>query len=84
MHNQVFGFDIFQELYATDPLFAPLLKDIVVEFYSDSHLHEGFLFKVINYMFLTRLKIVAELYYDRHMGCDKTLILIINTYFLLL
>lgn len=45
MHNQVFGFDIFWELYATDPLFAPLLKDIVVEFCSDSHLHDGFLFK---------------------------------------
>lgn len=45
MHNQVFGFDIFQELYAIDPLFAPLLKDIVVEFYLDSHLHDGFLFK---------------------------------------
>lgn len=45
MHNQVFGFDIFWELYATDPLFAPLLKYIVVEFCSDSHLHDGFLFK---------------------------------------
>ena len=45
MHNQVLGFDTFQELYAADPYFAPLLEDVVIGFRSDYHLHDEFLFK---------------------------------------
>ena len=45
MYNQVLKFDTFQELYANDPFFAPLLKDVATGFYSDYYLHDRFLFK---------------------------------------
>ncbi|KAH9735062.1 Endonuclease [Citrus sinensis] len=84
MHNQVLGFDTFRELYASDPYFAPILEDVVVGFRSDYHLHDKFLFKS-NQLYVPdsslRLKIIAELHNEGHMGRDKTLALIANTYF---
>ncbi|KAH9726539.1 Endonuclease [Citrus sinensis] len=84
MHNQVLGFDTFRELYASDPYFAPILEDVVAGFRSDYHLHDKFLFKS-NQLCVPdsslRLKIIAELYNEGHMGRDKTLALIANTYF---
>ncbi|KAH9679135.1 hypothetical protein KPL71_025994 [Citrus sinensis] len=84
MHNQVLGFDTFQELYAADPYFAPLLEDVVIGFRSDYHLHDKFLFKS-NQLCVPdsslRLKIIAKLHNEGHMGRDKTLALIANTYF---
>ena len=84
MHNQVLGFDIFRELYASDPYFAPILEDVVVGFRSNYHLHDEFLFKS-NQLCVPdsslRLKIIAELHNEGHMGRDKTLALITNTYF---
>ncbi|KAH9693434.1 Endonuclease [Citrus sinensis] len=84
MHNQVLGFDTFRELYASDPYFAPILEDVVAGFRSDYHLHDKFLFKS-NQLCVPdsslRLKIIAELHNEGHMGCDKTLALIANTYF---
>ncbi|KAH9670837.1 Endonuclease [Citrus sinensis] len=84
MHNQVLGFDTFRELYASDPYFAPILEDVVAGFHSDYHLHDKFLFKS-NQLCVPdsslRLKIIAELHNEGHMGRDKTLALIANTYF---
>ena len=84
MHNQVLGFDTFRELYASDPYFAPILEDVVAGFRSDYHLHDEFLFKS-NQLCVPdsslRLKIIAELHNEGHMGRDKTLALIANTYF---
>ncbi|KAH9723702.1 Endonuclease [Citrus sinensis] len=84
MHNQVLGFDTFRELYASDPYFAPILEDVVAGFRSDYHLHDKFLFKS-NQLCVPdsslRLKIIAELHNEGHMGRDKTLALIANTYF---
>ncbi|KAH9663456.1 Endonuclease [Citrus sinensis] len=84
MHNQVLGFDTFRELYASDPYFAPILEDVVAGFRSDYHLHDKFLFKN-NQLCVPdsslRLKIIAELHNEGHMGRDKTLALIANTYF---
>ncbi|KAH9751433.1 hypothetical protein KPL71_014293 [Citrus sinensis] len=84
MHNQVLGFDTFRELYGTDPFFAPLLEDVAAGFRSDYHLHDRFFFKG-NQLCLPdsslRLKIIAELHNEGHMGCDKTLALITNTCF---
>ena len=84
MHHQVIRFNTFQELYATDPFFAPLLKDVVVGFYPDYHLYDGFLFKGNQLCVLDssmRLKIIAKLHNEGHIGRDKTLTLIANTYF---
>ena len=51
---------------------------------SNYHLYDGFLFKG-NQLCVPesslRLKIVAELHNEGHMGCDKTLALIANIYF---
>ncbi|KAH9801674.1 Endonuclease [Citrus sinensis] len=84
MHNQVLRFDTFRELYASDHYFAPILEGVVVGFRSDYHLHDKFLFKS-NQLCVPdsslRLKIIAELHNEGHMGCDKTLALIANTYF---
>ncbi|KAH9652366.1 Endonuclease [Citrus sinensis] len=84
MHNQVLGFDTFRELYASDPYFAPILEDVVAGFRSDYHLHDEFLFKS-NQLCVPdsslRLKIISELHNEGHMGRDKTLALIANTYF---
>ncbi|KAH9716064.1 Endonuclease [Citrus sinensis] len=84
MHNQVLGFDTFRELYASDPYFAPILEDVVAGFSSDYHLHDEFLFKS-NKLCVPdsslRLKIILELHNEGHMGRDKTLVLIANTYF---
>ncbi|KAH9681967.1 Endonuclease [Citrus sinensis] len=72
------------QLYASDPFFAPILEDVVAGFRSDYHLHDEFLFKS-NQLCVPnsslRLKIIAELHNEGHMGCDKTLALIANTYF---
>ena len=83
MHNQVLRFDTFRELYASDSYFAPILDDVVVGFPSDYHLHDEFFFKS-NQLCIPdlslRLKIIAELHNEWHMGRDKTLALIANTY----
>ncbi|KAH9681591.1 Endonuclease [Citrus sinensis] len=84
MHNQVLGFDTFRELYASDPYFAPILEDVVARFRSDYHLHDEFLFKS-NQLCVPdsslRLKIISELHNEGHVGRDKTLALIANSYF---
>ncbi|KAH9802123.1 Endonuclease [Citrus sinensis] len=84
MHNQVLGFDTFRELYASDPFFASILEDVVAGFCSDYHLHDGFIFKSNQLCVpnsILRLKITAKLHNEGHMGRDKTLALIVNTYF---
>ncbi|KAH9725143.1 Endonuclease [Citrus sinensis] len=84
IHNQVLRFDTFRELYASDSYFAPILEDVVAGFRSDYHLHDEFLFKS-NQLCVPdsslRLKIISELHNEGHMGRDKTLALIANTYF---
>lgn len=45
MHNQVLGFEVFREFYASNPLFAPLFEEIATGFHSDYHLHDRFPFK---------------------------------------
>ena len=84
MHNQVLRFDTFRELYASDPYFALILEDVVAGFCSYYHLHDEFLFKS-NQLCVPdsslRLKIIAKLHNEGHMGRDKTLALIASTYF---
>ena len=66
------------------PFFAPLLEDIAAGFYLDYHLHDRFLFKG-NQLCVPdsslRLKIIIELHNEGHMGREKTLALIVNTFF---
>ena len=85
MHNQVLEFDIFWELYAIDPFFAYLLEDVAAGFWSYYHLLDIFLFQC-NQLCVPdlslRLNIIAELHNEGHMGSDKTLVLIADTYFL--
>ncbi|KAH9792899.1 hypothetical protein KPL71_004332 [Citrus sinensis] len=81
---QAYKLVTFRELYTSDPYFAPILEDVVARFRSDYHLHDEFLFKSNQLCvpdLCLRLKIISELHNEGHMGRDKTLALIANTYF---
>lgn len=84
MHNQVLRFNTFRQFYIVDPFFAPLLEDITTGLCSDYRLYDVLLFKS-NQLCIPksslRLKIIEELRDDRCTGRNKTLAVIVNTYF---
>lgn len=84
MRNEVLGFDSFRELLSSDPYFGPILPDAGVGKHTDFVLHDGFLFKGNKLCVPAsslRLKIIQELHNEGHLGRDKTLQLVMNTYF---
>ena len=83
MNTQVLGFDSLRDLLSTDSYFGPILKDVESGLRSDFILHDGFLFKENRLcipMSSLRLKIISELHNEGHMGRDKTLQLVMNSY----
>jgi len=84
MQNLVLGFESFRELLSSDPFFGPILPDVGVGKHTDFVLHDGFLFKGNKLCVPAsslRLKIIRELHSEGHLGRDKTLQLVMNTYF---
>lgn len=84
MHTQVLGFESFRELLSNDPYFADVVADVQAGKRSDFLLLDGFLFKGKQLCVpdsSLRLKIIKELHNEGHVGHDKTLLLISNTYF---
>ncbi|KAH7575643.1 hypothetical protein JRO89_XS02G0176800 [Xanthoceras sorbifolium] len=84
LHTQVMGFESLQVLYTFDSYFTSILDDIVAGVRSDFHIHDGFVFRG-NQLCIPdcslRLKIIKEQHNEGHMGRDKTLQLVANSYF---
>lgn len=84
MHTTVRGFSTFADLYCSDPYFAKILSDVSSGWTLDFSLHDGFLFKE-NQLCIPncslRLQIIKELHDEGHVGRDRTLQLVTNSYF---
>ncbi|VVA35112.1 PREDICTED: Transposon [Prunus dulcis] len=84
MRSHVLGFDFLRDLIATDPYFAPIIYDVATGVCSNFMVHDGFLFKG-NQLCIPesslRLKIIHELHNEGHIGRDKTIQLVMNSYF---
>ena len=78
------SFDSFCDLLDTYPYFSPILATVCMGERSDFHVHEGFLFKG-NQLCVPdcslRLCIIQELHGEGHLGRDRTLQLILESYF---
>ena len=84
MKVEVPGFDSFRDLFATDPYFSVVLRDVQAGKRSDFLLHNGFLFRG-NQLCIPacslRLQIIQELHGEGHVGRDRTLHLVQSSYF---
>lgn len=78
------GFESFVELYPSDPFFSSFWTDLSQGLRSDYSLIDGFVFKN-NRLCVPdcslRLQIVAELHNEGHVGRDRTLKLVTDSYF---
>lgn len=84
MHSEVLGFETFRELLLTDPYFSEIMRAVQSGEKSEFLLHQGFLFKGTQLCIpecSLRAKIIRELHNEGHMGRDKTLHLVTNSYF---
>lgn len=78
------GFECFADLYPTDGFFATIWKDLTDGLTSDYSLVDGFLFKDNRLCVPAcslRLQIIMELHGEGHVGRDRTLKLVKDTYF---
>lgn len=78
------GFEIFATLYATDPFFGSIWLDLTHAVRSDYSLVDGFIFKnnrICVPECSLRLQIIKELHSEGHVGRDRTLKLVTDSYF---
>ena len=84
IQTKVIGFDLFHELLSSDLYFGPILNDVATRMQFDFLIHDGFLFKR-NQLCIPDsslcLRIIQELHNEGHMGRDKTMKLVTNSYF---
>ncbi|CAA7062472.1 unnamed protein product [Microthlaspi erraticum] len=84
MHASVVGFAVFTELYPLDPFFGSIWSDLSAGIRSDYVLLDGFIF-LDNRLCVPdcslRLKIIKELHEEGHVGRDRTLRLVADSYF---
>ena len=84
MQTKVLGFDLFRELLSSDPYFGPIMDDVATRKRFDFLIHDGFLFKG-NQLCIPdsslRLRVIQELHNEGHMGRDKTMKLVTDSYF---
>ncbi|KAI3709992.1 hypothetical protein L2E82_39765 [Cichorium intybus] len=84
MRVEVPGFDSFSELFATDPYFSTIIADVQAGKRTDFLLHNGFLFRGKQLCVpecSLRLKIIQELHGEGHVGRDRTVQLVQESYF---
>ena len=84
MQTKVLGFDLFRELLSSDPYFGPIMDDVATRKRFDFLIHDGFLFKGNQLCILDSslcLRVIQELHNEGHMGRDKTMKLVTNSYF---
>ncbi|CAA7031690.1 unnamed protein product [Microthlaspi erraticum] len=80
----VTGFSTFAELYPVDPFFGPIWNLLQQERHPDFLLQDGFIFRDTKFCIPScswRLKIIQELHGEGHMGRDRTLQLVTESYF---
>jgi hypothetical protein len=78
------GFDVFPDLYATDPSFGKITQEVRTGMRTDFLLHNGYLFRGLQLCVpdcSLRQQIVSELHNEGHFGRDKTLALIAADYY---
>ena len=84
MRVEVPGLETFRDLLETDTYFSEVIQEVRAGMKTDFLLHEGFLFKG-NQLCIPqcslRLQIIQELHGEGHVGRDRTLQLIHNSYF---
>ena len=84
MRIEVPGFDSFRDLLDTDPYFSVVSQDVQAGKRTEFMLQEGFLFRG-NQLCIPdcslRLQIIKELHGEGHVGRDRTLQLIQDSYF---
>ena len=84
MKTKVLGFDLFRELLFSHPYFGPIMDDVATRKRFDSLIHDDFLFKGNQLCILDsslRLRVIQELHNEGHMGRDKTMKLVTDSYF---
>lgn len=84
MHTTVAGFETFADLYETDAFFGRILADVKSGISSTYSLDDGFLFKDLRICIpecSLRLQIISDLHNEGHVGRDRTLQLVAQTYF---
>lgn len=80
----VMGFSSFAELYPLDPFFGPIWTLLQQGRHPDFLIQDGFLFRDTKLCIPScswRLKIIQELHGEGHMGRDRTLQLVTESYF---
>lgn len=80
----VTGFECFAELYPTDAFFSPIWMDLTHGVRNDYSLVDGFIFRNNRLCVpdcCLRLHIIKELHQEGHIGCDRTLKLVTDSYF---
>ena len=78
------GFECFADLYPTDPYFSSVWMDLTHGVHSDFSFIDGFIFKnnrVCVPACSLRLQIIQELHNEGHVGRDRTLKLVTDSYF---
>lgn len=84
MNTKVVGFDSIRDLLSSDPYFGPITRDVAVGKRTTFIMQDGFLFRG-NQLCIPegslRLKIIKELHDEGHVGRDKTLKLVADSYF---
>ena len=85
MRLDVSSFDSFRDLLVTEPYFSDIMSVVHAGEWSNFLLHDGFLHKgnqlcVLDYSL--RLCIIQELHGEGHVGRDRTLQLVHDSYFL--
>ncbi|CAA7030667.1 unnamed protein product [Microthlaspi erraticum] len=84
LHASVVGFSVFTELYRLDPFFGNIWPDLSNGVQSDYVLLDGFIIRE-NRLCIPdcslRLKIIKELHEEGHVGRDRTLRFVADSYF---
>lgn len=78
------GVATFPDLYESYPFFASVLRDVQSKAPTEFSLHDGFLFKGVQFCIpdcSLRLRIIEELHLEGHVGRDRTLHLFATSYF---
>lgn len=84
LHVSVPGFAAFADMYSTDVFFGRILLDAQAGISRDFTLHDGFLFYGVRLCIpdcSLRIQLVAEIHKEGHIGRDRTLHLISQSYY---